>query len=185
MFGGFERCFLGRAALTLPSSMALTKEQTLNSLRAIARRGLTLSARRHASASKSFGPGAFDCIFFEPRRRGDAIFSKVVCFSEVGKLRPFRDAPKSSLCSTASMRLQLMLQQPAKRIVLRASASIYRYISLLTGAETSLVATVFATASSSRSQVSLRGIVGIVPIEVRPLTRPDELETCEDAAPRR
>ena len=51
--------------------------------------------------------------------------------------------------------------------------------------ETSLVATVFATASSSRSQVSLRGIVGIVPIDVRALTRPDELETCEDAAPRR
>ena len=62
------------------------------------------------------------------------------------------------------------------------SASIYRYISLLTGAETSLVATVFATASSSRSQVSLRGIVGIVPIEVRPLTRPDELETREAEA---
>ena len=83
-----------------------------------ARRGLTLSARRHASASKSFGPGALLCwIFFEPRRRGEAIFSSVLCFSEVGRFRPFRDAPKSSLCSTASMRLQLMLQQPAKRIV--------------------------------------------------------------------
>jgi len=36
-----------------------------------------------------------------------------------GKFLPLRDAPRSSLCSTASMRLQLMLQQPAKRIVLR------------------------------------------------------------------
>ena len=55
--------------------------------------------------------------FFEPRRRGEAIFSSVLCFSEVGRFRPFRDAPRSSECSTASMRLQLMLQQPAKRIV--------------------------------------------------------------------